>query len=278
MDSPKLVASDIGGTLSVEKYVIPRFTTGVLNRLVRSGIPVALATGYNCRTTLAYANNLDERVYLLVQNGAACIHGQKILWEHFLSQETAVAVYNLLTSCGAPVFLYRGAEDDFRNYHVAAAGIEKGRNYIRVSTLSDFTKTLGISTLVPNHEVRRVKVEIEALNPGGLQVILSFGEDLSWLEVNPLPARKDLALSDLCGMIGVSMADVVYFGDNTNDLKALEAVGYPVLVENALPELKEMFTSIVGPAADEGVARYLDELFELKEAASPTLDHEQPAD
>ena len=266
---PELVASDIGGTLSVEKYIIPPYTTCVLNQLVHRGIPVALVTGYNCRTALAYTGDLDSRIYLVVQNGAACIQDQRILWEHHLPMRAIEKISELLGSIGSPIFIYKGKNDDFRNYIVDASGADQGRDYICVQTLSDAKHTLGISTLVPNREMTAVRKKIGALNRGDMQIITSMGDSMSWLEVTPKRAGKNLALCRLCKSIGVSMADVVYFGDNTNDIKALEAVGYPVLVENALSELKRAFTHSVPTAAEEGVARYLSELFGLRDEKCP---------
>ncbi len=90
----------------------------------------------------------------------------------------------------------------------------------------------------------------------------------SWKE-----SVRDVANSDiepmrperLCKELTVSLKDVIYFGDNFNDREVLRAVGYPVLVANAQPEMKEEFSTVIGSVTEEGVAYYLDDLFGLPE-------------
>jgi hydroxymethylpyrimidine pyrophosphatase-like HAD family hydrolase len=78
-----------------------------------------------------------------------------------------------------------------------------------------------------------------------------------------MPMRKDLAMKRLCAELSVSLADVMYFGDNFNDLEVLRSVGYPVLVDNAAPELKEEFETVVPAVTEQGVAKYLNNLYHL---------------
>ena len=66
---------------------------------------------------------------------------------------------------------------------------------------------------------------------------------------------KGVALRWLAARLGVDPQQCMAFGDNTNDLDMLRAVGWPVAVGNAVPQLKAVARIIAPPDAEDGVAR-----------------------
>ncbi len=66
LKTPKLVASDIGGTLIFDDNPIPIFTCRILNKLVKKDIPVVLITGFNYSTTKKYTKNLNKKIILMI--------------------------------------------------------------------------------------------------------------------------------------------------------------------------------------------------------------------
>ena len=56
-------------------------------------------------------------------------------------------------------------------------------------------------------------------------------------------ANKGTGLRELCGALGVELAEVMAFGDNDNDLPMLELVGRPYIMEKASPKLKARFSN-----------------------------------
>lgn len=262
-DLPKLVASDIGGTLAAGIGTIPPFTASVLNGLMEIDVPVALVTGYNYNTVKRFAGNLDGKVLLMPQNGSLCIKEQKLIWEYRIPGPEAEALYGHLDANDLPVVIYKGKEEGFENYYVSRKEQPLSYGFQRIDRLENFENITGISTLIPNGMVPEVKRNIERIVGEKFKVIYSRGSGSSWLEVVHTGVRKDLALKRLCEETGISPNDVIYFGDNFNDLEALRLVGYPVVVQNAAAELKEEFFDIAGPVTDEGVAYYLKALYSL---------------
>jgi Cof subfamily protein (haloacid dehalogenase superfamily) len=262
---PKLVASDIGGTLLRGGSVLPDFTASVLNRLVNDGIPVALITGYNYRTTMRFTRNLDEKVILLPQNGTLCIKQQQLVWEFRIPQTAVEEIYRHLESNSLPVILYKGKNENFSNfyvYHEEVPALEYA--FKRLDRLDSFENITGISTLLPEEMALQVREKIETIVGAAFKVIYTRESKGSWLEVVHTDVRKDLALERLCTELQVPLKDVIYFGDNFNDREVLRMVGQPVLVDNAYPELKREFDTVVPSVYDEGVAHYLNKLFALR--------------
>ncbi|HLP59122.1 MAG TPA: HAD family hydrolase [Candidatus Deferrimicrobium sp.] len=260
---PKLIASDIGGTLVSSGNIIPAFTSTVLNRLVND-IPVALITGYNYNTTMTYTQGLDERILLLPQNGTLCIKEKKITWEYHIPPPEAGEIYRYLAENDFPTIVYKGKNEDFKNYYIHQTEIPS-LNYAfqRIQRLENFENITGISTLLPDDLARIARPKIQAIAGIKFKVIYTRESKGSWLEVVHADVRKDLAMKRLCAELSVPPAEVIYFGDNFNDLEVLRSVGYPVLVDNAAPELKEEFETVVPSVTEQGVAKYLNNLYHL---------------
>jgi Cof subfamily protein (haloacid dehalogenase superfamily) len=262
--SPKLVASDIGGTLIRGSGTMPPFTAAVLNRLVEINIPVALVTGYNYHTTMKFTRGLDERILLMPQNGTLCVKEKKLVWEYRIPETEAKELHNYLAENHLPIIVYKGKEEDFKNYYTSENEIPAlAYAFQRIPQLKHFENITGISTLLPDEMARKVRTKIQAIVGDKFKVIYTRETKGSWLEVVHTEVRKDLAMKRLCEELNIPAADVIYFGDNFNDLEALRMVGHPVLVENAAPELKEEFKTIVPSVYEQGPAHYLNELYHL---------------
>ncbi|MCP5108695.1 MAG: HAD-IIB family hydrolase [bacterium] len=258
---PKLVASDIGGTLIRGIHAMPAFTAGVLNRLCETGIPVVLITGFNYSTTKRFARDLDPRVLLMPQNGSLCIDGEKLVWEYRIPEPEAGALHDYLRQNNLPVIVYKGKLEDFGNFYISDRELPLSYAFQQVDCLKNFENITGISTLLPDEPARKVKDNIERIVGDKFKVIYTREVKGSWLETVHTDVRKDLALKRLCEELDIPLSEVIFFGDNFNDLEVLRMVGHPVLVENAAPELKEEFKTIAGPVTEEGVAVYLNALY-----------------
>ena len=69
---------------------------------------------------------------------------------------------------------------------------------------------------------------------------------------------KASGISQICGDLDLSIDDVMMIGDGLNDLPAIEAVGHPVAMGNAAPEVKALARYHVASVDEDGVAEALD--------------------
>ena len=264
LKKPRLVASDIGGTLIFDDNPIPIFTCRILNKLVKKDIPVVLITGFNYSTTKKYTKNLDKKIILMIQNGSVCIKNNRIYWEHQIPALDAEQIYNFMDKRKIPIIVYKGEKDNFKVLYKKVGGITKSKPFIEVENIENFYNITGISTLIPNILIEKTRKEIKKILNDKFQIIYSKGDKFSWLEITPIEARKDLALKRISNEMSISISETIYFGDNFNDLDVLDAVGYPIVVENSVKELKEKFTIAIDSVFNEGVAKYLNKLFNLE--------------
>lgn len=68
------------------------------------------------------------------------------------------------------------------------------------------------------------------------------------------------AVSDICSQLGLSLDNVLYIGDDLNDLELLKAVGYSCCPANAQSEVKVVVDYIATRKGGEGVIREVADL------------------
>ena len=244
---------------------MPPFTAGVLNKLVKTDVPVALITGYNYSTTMKFTRNLDEKVIRVPLNGTLCVKGEKMVWEYHIPEKEAVALYNYFEKNNLPIIVYKGKNEGLKNYYINKKDIQSlSYAFEKIDGLEDFGNITGISTLVPHEMAPAVKEKAESFAGDKFKVIYTKVSKGSWLEVVHREVRKDLALKRLCTELSVPLSQVIFFGDNFNDLEVLRMVGHPVIVDNAVPELKKEFNTVIQSVHEEGVAHYLNDLYKLE--------------
>jgi len=67
-------------------------------------------------------------------------------------------------------------------------------------------------------------------------------------------------LSDLCGGLGIDLTQVAHVGDDLNDLPVLEAVGLPLTVPGAVPEVRHRTLYITKKEGGSGAVREICDL------------------
>ncbi len=78
------------------------------------------------------------------------------------------------------------------------------------------------------------------------------GEDKSQIIISPKGTSKEYALKKLSDFYGVPQKNVIYFGDNVNDLEALEWAGYSFTPKNAKEIAKKAANEVLDLTNDQG--------------------------
>ena len=102
-------------------------------------------------------------------------------------------------------------------------------------------------------ERETARAEITAAFPDVL-VTSSFRNNL---ELNAVDADKGRALLALARHLGIPAEDTVAFGDSSNDLRMLRAVGTSVAMGNAAPEVRAVCDYVTDTNDRDGVAAFL---------------------
>ena len=67
-------------------------------------------------------------------------------------------------------------------------------------------------------------------------------------------------LDALLGSLGITLDEVAFIGDSENDVTLLEKVPHSYAVAGATPEAKEAAHSLIGEAAEDSVARLIEQI------------------
>ena len=111
-DDIKLVATDIGGTLTRDDGSISELTVETLRSLQERGIIIALATGYNKEMTDNIASQISDKLITIIQNGAIVFDGDVLLETNYLDKDIALQVVEFFESKNFSPILFSGLDNN----------------------------------------------------------------------------------------------------------------------------------------------------------------------
>ncbi len=92
----------------------------------------------------------------------------------------------------------------------------------------------------------------------GQQVNIIATDNNQLLQIMPMNASKEQAITKLCEIYNLEADSVIVFGDDHNDIGLFKTFGYSVAMGNAIPELKELADEITESNDQDGVALILE--------------------
>ncbi|WP_369255866.1 HAD family hydrolase [Geodermatophilus amargosae] len=266
---PRLVASDLDGTLlSSAGEVTPR-TRAALEACWDAGIPVVGVTGRGPRLLDSVRTALGGRgVAVLAQGGFVVdLERDEVLRTVGLPRDRATAVIERIEEVAGDLVL--AVED--------AAEQAEAHGPLRVQHGFDWPYPEP-AHLLPRHQVLPTGAVLKVFlrSPGlGQDELLALARSvvdpadaevthagLGFIEVLPPGVTKATGLAVALDRHAVGFGDVLVFGDMPNDLPMIGAVtaagGRAVAVANAHPAVRAAAGGITSGHDADGVARYLE--------------------
>jgi Cof subfamily protein (haloacid dehalogenase superfamily) len=258
--TPKLIALDIDGTLlSSQLTVLPK-TKAALQAVAAKGHHVVVVSSRLPRSVRNIADSLEIDVGVTVSFGGAYIlGGNTILFEQTLSPELATEIIERVRNVALHVSLY-SAENWFVEQDDYWAEQE--------AKIVGFTPTLVGDLLYHTEAVHKFLVmgkahEIalfqEGLRSSNLEVDAVRSKP-TYCEVNPHDVHKASAVELVARHFGLSLADVIAFGDGENDLTMVQEAGTGVAMGNAVESVKAVAKLVTKSNDEDGIAVALQEL------------------
>ncbi len=262
---PRLVATDLDGTLLDPSGAVSRRTREVLDALDARRIPVVFVTGRPVRWMTGLWEAVGGHGLAICSNGGVVydVEARRVREYTALPRETALAVAERIRSAVPDVTF--GIE--FTNGWATEPGFprssEDGDDGRRLGPLEeiyrdDVVKLLAIHrSMDPEHFWRTCHFA------GGESVTTTWSSSFALAEISAPGVTKATTLATLAAELGVERGDVVAFGDMPNDLPMLAWAGSAYAMENAHESVLKA-TSRRAPGNDrDGVAATLTELFDL---------------
>lgn len=267
--SIRLIASDVDGTILPRGGKISDRTRAAVQAAVDRGVPFVISSGrwYVSAMDIAEALALKEG-YMIVANGGAVVRmNGEVLQEWTLSADDARRIYGVLRR--HPVMATAFVRNAVYRVNTKALGRPLNRvtgdyfggNYHMESDNLAAFEEKGLTApykmeayAAPEHfaELAEIRAELAQM---GYSLSSAYADNL---EIMAAGCGKGTALRWLAQHLGVSLSDCMTFGDNSNDLSLLSAVGWPIAVGNAVDELKAAARVVAPSDAEDGVAQMIE--------------------
>jgi hydroxymethylpyrimidine pyrophosphatase-like HAD family hydrolase len=299
-----LIALDLDGTLLDSDGRVPPANAAALARAVEAGIEIVIATGRRFDFARPLLDQLPRPLTLIVSNGAAVkTCAGETLQRHLLPRDTARSVLAAAPEHreAAALLFDRPREAQVVYERVDWDHPQHGR-YFRanrpfIAEIAPLERALTEDPLQVLFtgacaEMRALFAALredavagpagsDAPGPGVLRreigppysVALTEyrHRDFSLVDVIRAGCSKGAALREYAAQRGLAAEHVMAMGDNLNDLQMLEFAGRPVVMGNAIDELKGRGWP-VGPSNDEaGVAAAIEAVLGRRRDGAGTL-------
>ena len=263
MKNIRLIASDIDGTILPFGGRISDRTRAAVRRCREMGIRFVICSGrwYLYARKVAHDLGHEEELMIIANGGAVVQPDGTPLMERTVAPEDVRRAYGIM-----------------RNYNVMINAFVRDGIY-RINTAALTGPFPGEKTYDADDRCRIVNDDVAAFEEKGLArpyYLEAYSDDFPLLsrlrgelmeaglavsssfprniEVMSPGMGKGSAVRWLAEQMGVAREQCMAFGDNINDVRMLEAVGWPVAMGNAMPELKACARIIAPDAAEDGVA------------------------
>ena len=275
----RLIALDIDGTLLNNRFRVSERNREAIAEATRRGIEVALVTGRRYDFAMPVARQIDSPLTMIVNNGALVRtkDGETRL-RHLLARETAGRVLEATLQWRetASVVFDRplanqvvvekiDLEDGIRGaYYQRNLQFLGEARPLESCLTEDPIQVMLAGPLEPMRAAEQALRSVQFTGEFSLAVTVYEAKDFSMIDVINPRISKGTALAEWSGLRGISPQEILAIGDNHNDEEMLSFVGIPVVMENAVPELKARGWHVTHTNDEDGVAAAI-ERFALRE-------------
>jgi Cof subfamily protein (haloacid dehalogenase superfamily) len=262
---PRLIASDMDGTLLRSDDTVSQDTVAELERWRADGVPVVLATGRPPRWM--------ERIREVLRHGTAvCCNGAVLLdLESFEVLDEVALEPALLESITGE--LRRRQPDtwfaveygfEFRHEPIYKPRWDVDVPGVAEATLEEMVAAPVAKLLARHEELGPDEFVAVVQDVIGDRATVTHSSSDALAEISAVGVTKASGLARVAEKHGIGPEDVVVFGDMPNDIAAFEWVraagGRAVAMAHAHPDLMAVATDVTGTNDDDGVAAFLQSL------------------
>jgi len=237
----KLIAFDLDGTVLNEKKKLSEYTKNMLNKIDCLKVIVSARTLDNINE-FSREIQIDGVVY---SNGSGVEFNNKLLDNHYISLENYYKLIELI----------------FNVYPNISVKV-KGDKNIFINSPCDKQKINNIEKITikfDNNNKNKLISLIKKLKVFNIDII-----DDSFLIITNKYATKYNGLRKILLTQNINLDEVIYFGNDLNDLELFKKIPLAVAVNNACFEIISESTYICDSNNHDGVGKFLGEFFNNK--------------
>jgi len=278
MSRKLLYIADLDGTLLNSAKEVSECSQQVINNHLARGGSFTIATARTLATTERLVSALHINIPVILMNGVAIYDLKKGVYDKVaaIPAATAEAITEILEESGIKGFMYSIENNQLNTYYedLNTPGLKTfhdnrvrkfNKFFQQVSQLKHQSRSQNVVYFTLIDEFEPLTRVGQALgNLPGINVLMYrdiYSDTLWYLEIYGQAASKRNAVVYLRERYGFDY--VIGFGDNLNDLSLVEACDECYAVANAVDELKDQATGVIGDNNSHAVARFIAQREEL---------------
>ena len=252
----KIAFFDVDGTLvDMEKKIISPKMIETLKRLKKNGIILCMATGRGPYLVPSFPG-IDFDVFLSY-NASYCYTKDEVIFSNPIPKEDVKAIVENASEIHRPVFLAgvegggaNGCDKDLADYFAIA------KSKVNVLDNFDFEKLM-------DKKVYQMMVGCYKEEYADILRDVDGARITAWwtraADITPANGNKGVGVRKILDYYHLDKENAIAFGDGTNDIEMLEAVGTGVAMGNATDDVKAVADAICGHVAEDGIYHYCKE-------------------
>jgi Cof subfamily protein (haloacid dehalogenase superfamily) len=256
---PRLVASDLDGTIVRSDGTVSERTRAAIAAVEEAGAAFAMVTGRPTRWMKEVAEQTAHHGVAVCANGALVydLHTETVVRSYLLSTSAARQVVEALRDAipGIAFAVERFAEG------FAHEPTYKPRwdstDPLTQAPVEQLLSSDVVKLLARHEDLDSDELLAAARAAVGSGATLTHSSADGLLEISAADVSKASGLASLAEELGIGAAEVVAFGDMPNDLPMLAWAGHGVAVANAHPEVLAAADEVTASNDDDGVAEVL---------------------
>lgn len=260
-DMRYLIAIDSDGTLRHSDGTITSITKDVINNVIQKGNIVVVCTARPRYHTSKIANEINANQYFISSNGTEIFDN--------INNEIIDCSYISSADC-KKIF------EDVSNMNIRAIFVCDNTEYVTQFTRNDsqtllnsnnFCEVLskGVKQIMiigsDKEKIKKYKQEVEEQYKLRIIDTSNDKKEEIWFSIISKDASKGTALEKLAKYLSIPIQNTIAIGNDNNDLSMIKAAGVGVAVSNATIVLKNNADKIIDSNDEDGIAKYLSEMF-----------------
>ena len=267
MKRPKLIATDLDGTIVNHDGRISDRTLATFKRAHAEGIEIFFVTGRPPRwmPEIREAFGLGKAI---CGNGAMLydLLGDKVLEEWLIDTDAQLETVNRLRKSIPEVSFAVESHSYFHREKAYIPRWDVGLDNIGVHTIEEAIKSPALKMLARCSQQNLSSdemLDIATVELDGLVTVTHSNPHDSLLEISALGVSKGATLAKMATRLGIDASDCVTFGDNPNDFSMLSWSGRSYAMASGHPDGAKYAKSVAGPCEEDGVAIAIEALLDL---------------
>ncbi len=271
MKQNTLYISDLDGTLMRGNETLSEYTVRTINELVEQGLSFTYATARSIQSARPIAGGLRLRLPVITRNGAVLADNTtgNILEKSVFTEDEVALLKKLLpeisrygfVSCFFGDRMFRTymecehtpALQDYLDYYAKDPSVCPAAGPDEL-----FCGAPGYVTLIgEKEEIAPLYERVKEYKGWECLFQKDTYRDEFWLEICPQNCTKAKTLLKLKEAMGFEK--LVVFGDSLNDVSMFRIADEAYAVANAMEELKQIATGVIGSNEEDAVANMLKE-------------------